>query len=171
MIVVLLYPLLESPTRNQTPSATFCGDASSAEAPLKKQSISTARDNTRHSNQRPTPPLLLAPETQRPRVCAASVVSGDETLAIAATLRSTRTRTRSPSAATTSAARPPLSTRSIPSLAAGYCSDCRNTIGAIEIRLFSRLFPTVIEIIPVLIDLIHDLLRARRSSTRFNTSS
>src|SRR6267378_8703421 len=141
MIVVLLYPLLESPTRNQTRSAIFCGDESCPEAPRAKQSISTARNRPRQLKQQPNPRILLAPETQRPRVCAASVVSGDETLAIAATLRSTRTRTRSPSAATTSAARPPLSTRSIPSLAAGYCSDCRNTIGAIEIRLFSRLFP------------------------------
>src|SRR6266699_2110914 len=165
MIVVLLYPLLESPTKNHTPSTTFCGDASSAEAPRTKQSINTAIDNkTCHSNQRPTPLLLLAPKTQRPRVCAASVVSGDETLAIAATLRSARTR--SPPAATTSAARTSLSTRSTRSLAAGNRSDCRSTIGAIEVGFIRRLI--LIEIIPVLIDLIRDLPHARHSSTGFN---
>jgi hypothetical protein len=56
-------------------------------------------------------------------------------------------------------------------LAPGNRRDCRNTIGAVEVRLFSRLFPILIEIIPVLIDLIRDLLRARRSSNRFNPSS
>src|SRR6266700_906660 len=167
MIVVLLYPLLESPTKNHTPSTTFCGDASSPETPRTKQSINTAIDNkTCHSNQRPTPLLLPAPKTQRPRVCAASVVSGDATLAIAATLRSTRARTRPAPAATASAARTSLSTRSTRSLAAGNRSDCRRTIGAIEVGVIRRLI--LIEIIPVLIDLIRDRPHARHSSSCFN---
>ena len=100
------------------------------------------------------------------------MVSGDETLTIAATLRTTRARTRSPSTATTSAARPSLSTRSVSSLAPGNRRDCRNTIGTVEVRLFSRLFALFVEIIPVFIDLIRNLLRVRRnSSTRFDASS
>src|SRR6266851_808957 len=167
MIVVLLYPLLESPIKNHTPSAIFCGDASSPEAPRTRQTISTARNNTRQSHQQPTPPFLLVPKTQRPRVCAAFVVIDDETLAIATTLRTTRTR--SPPTATTPAARPSLSARSVRSLAAGNCRDCRSTIGAVEIGFIRRLI--LIEIIPVLIDVIRDLLRARRNSNRFNPSS
>jgi hypothetical protein len=88
----------------------------------------------------------------------------DETLAIAAALRTTRPRTRSPTAATASAARPPLSTRSIRSLAAGDCRNYGNPIGAVEVWLFSRLFSLIVEIIPVLINVVRDLLRARRSS-------
>src|SRR6266700_747914 len=112
MIVVLLYSLLESPTKNHTPSTTFCGDASSAEAPRTKQSNNTAIDNkTCHSNQRPTPLLLPAPKTQRPRVCAASVVSGDETLAIAAALRA-RLKLGSSVASSSSKSSPSSSTSS-----------------------------------------------------------
>src|SRR5882762_9997421 len=104
MTVVLLYPLLESPIKNHTPSAIFCGDASCPEAPPTKQSINIARNNPRQLKQHPTPRILLAPKTQKPRKCAASVVSSDESLAIAATLRPARTRTRSTPAASPSAA-------------------------------------------------------------------
>src|SRR5882757_6353421 len=142
MIVVLLYPLLESPTKNHTPSLIFCGAESCAEAPSTRQITDTARNNSRHSNQRPTPRTLLTPKTQRPRVCAASVGISDETLAITATLRSTRARTRSPP------------TTPIRSLSAGNRRNCGNPIGAVEVRLFSHLFSIILEIIPILIDVI-----------------
>src|SRR5580704_26616 len=170
MIVVLLYPLLESPTKNHTPSAIFCGETSCPGATRTKQSISTARSRSRQLEQQPTSPIPPTPKTQRPRECAASVANGDESLAIAATLRPTRARTRSPSAATTPAARPSLSNRSVRSLTTGNSRDCRSTIGAVEVRLFSRLFSIIVEIIPVLIDVIRDLFRARRNG-RFNPSS
>jgi hypothetical protein len=102
-------------------------------------------------------PTLLIPwgaDTQRPRKCAAFVVTDDVTLAIAATLRPARTRTRSPATATTPTPRPPLSAWSVCSLATGNSRDRRNTIRTIEIRLIRRLFSIIVEIIPILIGII-----------------
>src|SRR5258707_7888552 len=146
MPVLLLSPLLEQQIKTHPQPEIFCGDASPPKPPRTKQPISTKRNNTRQSHQQPTPPFLFVPKTQRPRVCAAFVVIDDETLAIATTLRTTRTR--SPPTATTPAARPSLSARSVRSLAAGNCRDCRSTIGAVEIGFIRHLI--LIEIIPVL---------------------
>jgi len=51
-------------------------------------------------------------------------------------------------------------------LAAGNRRDRRSIIGSIEVGFIRRLI--LIEIIPILIDVIRDLLRAWRSSTGFN---
>ena len=114
-------------------------------------------------------PILSAPKTQRPRKCAASVVNDDRTLAISATLRSARARTGPTSAATTSAARPPLPARSVTALAARNRCDYRSIIGSIEIRLIRRLI--LIEVIPILIAVLRDLLRTRCSSTCIRPSA
>src|ERR1700723_1993447 len=163
MTAVLLYPLLASPIKNHTPSAIFSGEDSCPEPHRTRQSSSNQKNNLCR------PPRRTGPDTKppRPRGCVASVISFDETLAIAATLRSAGAR--SPPATTTSTARPSLSARTIRTRSTSSSRDYRHSIGTVEVRLVRRLVPIIIKILPVLIDLIGRLVR-NRCRTGFNAT-
>src|SRR5271170_4534971 len=169
-MVVLLYPLLASPSKNHTPSEIFCGVASCPEAHLIQQTSNNESNSIQQPNRRPAPRTPFAPKTQRPRKCAASVATVDETLAIAATLWSTGTRTtRPPSTTTASTAWPSLPARPARPLAASSHRNRRSAIGTVKVRLIRRLFAIILEILAILIDLIRGLVRARCSN--FSASS
>src|ERR1700733_14146829 len=147
MTAVLLYPLLESPSKNHTPSAIRCGGASSPEANRKRQSSNTESNSIRQPRQQTTPRTPEAPKTQKPRKCTASVVSDEETLAIAATLRPAPTRTPwFASAATTSTARPSLPTRPVRPLTTGSNRNRRRPVSSVEVWLIRRFFSLVLKV-------------------------